>query len=718
MARSETAFSESWYRVADQNIRLRTGVSARRQSYRGERWFVIENQFNNQFFRLRPVAYEFVARLSRNRTVEEVWEECLEIFPEEAPGQEEVIRLLAQLYHANLLEYDVANDARQLFERFKKRRTKEVKARFTNIMFMRFPLLNPDRFLVRTMPFVGWLVGKLGVIIWLLVVGLAFKVAIDNFPALLDQGQSVLAPGNLLMLYIAMAVTKTLHEFGHAYCCRKYGGEVHVMGIMLLIFSPIPYMDASSSWGFRSKWRRVQVGAAGMIVEIFVAAIAVFIWANTGSGTLHNLAYNMIFVASVSTILFNVNPLLRFDGYYILSDLLEIPNLHQRAAQQLKYVFKRLVFGLKHLRRPTQGRRQATWIGLFGILSNIYRIVVFAGIILFVADRFLILGLIMAVVCITGWIVVPLSKFVVYLASSSELDRNRTRAICATFLFFGGIFAFFQFVPFPSHFRAPGIVQAVDRSQLAVAVPGTIAELLVSDGDLVVPGQPIVRLENSELAFELAAAEAKYSELEARLLRAMQRETADLAALRSAQSAAAKRVARARSDIDHLTVRAGQPGIWIAPGIGDSVGRWLTRGTAIGMVIDPSDYEFTATVVQSEVDRLFAMRVPDADIRLRGRADEVLPIGSLNIIPGEQRMLASPVLGWLAGGEIQTDVTDPEGRVAAEPFFEVHAEIVTRDGLTLFHGRSGKIRFHIGSQPLLPRWVRSLRQLLQKRYKW
>jgi len=153
-------------------------------------------------------------------------------------------------------------------------------------------------------------------------------VAIDHAPGLKEQGQSVLAPDNLVLLYVGLILAKAVHEFGHAMACRRFGGEVHVMGIMFMVFTPMPYVDVTSAWAFRSRWQRILVGGAGMLTELFLAALATFIWANTGAGTLHSLTYNMMFVASVSTVLFNANPLMRFDGYYILADLLDIPNLY------------------------------------------------------------------------------------------------------------------------------------------------------------------------------------------------------------------------------------------------------------------------------------------------------------------------------------------------------------------------------------------------------
>src|SRR5579863_1269646 len=204
MADASRTFSESWYRVANQRVCLRPAVKVRRQNFRGERWIVLENPFSNQYFRLRPAAYEFVSRLRPDRTVEGVWQQCLARFPDEAPGQEAVFQLLSQLYFANLLQYDLAADSAQLFERYKKRQQREIGFRFLNIMFMRFPLLDPDRFLVRTLPVVGKLISPFGALLWLVVVGLGVSVVAGNFEALREQGQGILAANNLLLLYLGM----------------------------------------------------------------------------------------------------------------------------------------------------------------------------------------------------------------------------------------------------------------------------------------------------------------------------------------------------------------------------------------------------------------------------------------------------------------------------------------------------------------------------------
>ena len=716
MAEPTQTFSESWYRIASQRLSLRAGINARRQNFRGQRWIILENPFSNQFFRLQPAAYEFVARLRPDRTVEEVWKECMERFPDSAPGQEQVIQLLSQLYHANLLQYEVASDSAQLFERYQRTKQRELRSKLTNIMFMRFPLIDPDEFLNKTMSTIGKLISPLGALIWLVVVGWGVKVAFDNWSALMDQSNGVLAPQNLPLLYAGLVIIKTLHEFGHAYFCKKFGGEVHVMGILLMIFTPTPYMDATSSWGFRERWKRILVGSAGMIVEVFVAAIAIFIWAQSKPGVIQNLAYNMVFIASVSTVLFNLIPLLRFDGYYILSDLLDIPNLSQRSMGQLKYLIERYAFGLKKVVSPAVSRSEAWWLGTFGISSLVYRVFIFGSILLFVADRLLLIGIIMAAVCAISWIVVPIVKTIQYLASDPKLERRRYRAVGVTCSFVAVVFILLGVIPFPQHFRAPGVLEAEQWSQVVNDAPGFLAKVETLPGVAVKEGQPLITFRNPDLELELAAAKASFAETEARLLQAMRYETANLKPLQSRMETVHKRIARVEQDLQRLTVRARQDGLWIAPQLEEGVGRWIPRGTGLGLIVDPAAFEFVASVAQEDVDALFARPLETAEIRLHGQAGETLLASNVRKIPGEQRILPSPALGWAGGGEIPVSSTDPGGQKAAEPFFEVRADVAAIPEVGLFHGRAGKARFDLEPNPLLQRWIRRLRQLLQKRY--
>ena len=715
MPEAPATFSESWHRIATRRVYLRPDVRIQRQRYRGERWFVLQNPLSTQYFRLRPAAYEFIARLRPGRTVQDVWQECVDRFPDEAPGQEAVLQLLAQLYYANLLHYENPADSALLFKRFEQRRQREVSARLLNLMFMRFPLLDPDQFLVRTLPVVGRLLSRAGAVLWLIVVTLGIKVVIDHFPALRIQGQGILDPANLPLLYAALILLKTLHEFGHAYFCRKFGGEVHVMGILLMIFTPVPYVDASSSWGFRERWQRVLVGAGGMIVELFVAACAAFVWAGTGPGVIHSLSYNMMYIASISTLVFNANPLLRFDGYYILSDLLEIPNLSQRANAELRRLWEHYVFGVRETAGLTHTKRERTWLIVYGIASGIYRVIVFAGVLLMVADRFLIIGLIMALVCLISWITVPIFRFLHYLAASPRLQRVRTRATLITAGLAATAVALLAVVPCPHHFRAPGVAQAIVRTDVANDVQGIVAQILAPPGATVTRGQPLLQLRNPQLELELKDARARYGETQIRLQQALSQTNADLKPLTVRLVSVSNLVSKLQADEAALTVAARHEGLWIAPRIGDSLGRLIQRGTPLGLVVDPRAFEFVATIAQTDADAVFAHQPRGGEVRFRGQADVTVGVTNWMVVPGGMEALPSAALGQQAGGEVPVSRKDP-GR-AAEPFFEIHARLTLSTNVALLHGSSGTIRFELEPEPLLSRWFRWLQQLLQRRYK-
>jgi putative peptide zinc metalloprotease protein len=714
MAGSSRMYSEHWYRVANQRVALRPGVHTRRQRFRGETWRVLYDPFAHNFYRLRPAAYAFVARLSPDRTVEEVWTECLEEMPGEAPGQGEVIQLLAQLYLSNLLQLDLPPDARQFFERYRKRKQKEKASYLSYIMFARFPLYDPDDLLNRIKPYIRMLFSRIGFAIWLAVVLGAVKMAIDNAGLLADQSQGVLAPGNLFMLYVSLVFIKALHEFGHAFACKRYGGEVHVMGIMLMIFTPIPYVDATASWAFRRRRKRILVACSGMIVELFVAAIAMFIWANTGPGTLNALCYNLMFIASVSTVLFNANPLLRYDGYYILSDLLDIPNLSQRAQQQLRTWAQRRILGRKSAVSPAQTRNEAVTLGVYGVLSGLYRVVVFGGIILFVSKRFLLAGIVMAAICIVSWLLVPIFKFIHYLITDPSLERNRLRAISVSAglaLLFGLLIGV---VPFPSSFVSPGVLLSDRMTEVPARSDGQIEMMQTPSGTIVSAGRQLVRLQDNEWPFRWQDELALKKHTLALRRRALKEGGADLSVIDEHLALMDRRLARLQTDRQQLQVTAPADGLWVAGALDELKGMPVQRGGVLGYVLDPDAFISVAVISQDEARWLFdESGIRRGRLRLKGSAQAPLELLDWQMIPAEQRRLPSPALGWQGGGEVAVSGRDENGVTALRSFFEVRARVDAQgQDLALMHGRTGRIRFRIAPEPLWRQAYRRIRQIL------
>lgn len=716
MAGEPSMFSESWHRIAGQRALLRPSVEIRRQKYRGELWYVVSDTFTNTFYRIRPGARRFLLHLTDRLTVEEAWRRCLREDPTEAPGQSEVLQLLAQLHHASLLQGDLPPDSRRLFERLRQHRQAQVKSTLASVLYLRLPLWNPDRFLQKLVPLVRPVFTPLGLAVWLLFILWGGKMAIDHREQLFARGQDVLAPGNLALLFAAFFVTKFLHEFGHAFACRVFGRGVHTMGIMLLVFSPVPYVDVTSAWALRDRWQRVWIGAAGMYVELFIATLAVFVWAHTGAGLLNSLAYNIIFVASVSTLLFNLNPLLRFDGYYILSDLTDAPNLHQRSRTQLISWAERLLFGLKQVATPAATRTEAAYLGLFGISSTIYRLMVFTLIILFVADKFFGLGLIAAVVGGFTLLILPVYQYIRYLAREPRLIRRRPRAIAVTAIGLALVVGFLAFYPWPNHTYAPGMLQARQEARVLTQADGNIASLVVESGQQVHAGDLLIRMTNPELELQLTSAEAQVRQ--ARLQENVAREHggSSLRVLQRRREAAEAELADLQHRHRDLELRAPLSGIWVSPRAHDLVGELTARGRLVGQIIQPADFEFVAVIAQDDSARLFAHPDAPAEIRLPGQAGLPVTVSRVQLVPGRQNVLPTPALGWNAGGPIKVQSNDSGSFVTTEPYFMGIAQVLNRQGVSLLHGQIGYIRFTTGTEPLLSQGWRRFRQLLQQRY--
>ena len=210
---------------------------------------------------------------------------------------------------------------------------------------------------------------------------------------------------------------------GHAAACKAMGGRSTEIGILMIAaVLPLPYCDATTAWRFPETWRRVLVSLAGMMVELFIASAAAMVWVSTDAGTLHAVAYRTMLLAGVTTIFFNINPLLRYDGYYILSDLLGIPNLAAKSRELWIYLVERFAYGLHGLRPPVvRGAGEVWLLAIYGVLSVPYRVFITISILLMIMTRYAELGVALAIIFGIAWLIWPLLKGVGYLASSPKL---------------------------------------------------------------------------------------------------------------------------------------------------------------------------------------------------------------------------------------------------------------------------------------------------------
>lgn len=606
MSNLRPTFHESWYRVADLRARLRSSTQISRQHYRGERWYVVRDPAGNQYHRLSSAAYRFVGLLDGSRTVSEAWDTAGGVLADDAPTQPEVVQILSQLHAANLLEADITADAGVLLRRHKQMMKRRVQGRLMNVLFPRIPLWDLDKFLVRWMPVMRIFLSKFGAILWLTMIIAGVAALVPEWPRLKTAAGNAIEPGNWPWLWATFCIIKLIHELGHAFSCRRFGGEVHELGIMFLVFVPAPYVDASSAWSLPSKWQRMFVGMGGMIFELFVAAICAFIWKYTDPTTLvSKLAYNTMFIASVTTLLFNANPLLRYDGYYILSDLLEIPNLRQKSMEYSMGLLKRHVFRIKSpIPLPPPGQR--VWLFLYAVSSGIYRVFVGVMIILVVSNQVPVLGILMAMGGVITWLVVPVAKVLNYLLLQPELHRKRGRAIVFSAAVAAALVVLIGLIKFPMRFETSAYVEPEAKQTRRARTPGFVESILVKDGEHVRKGQTLLVCSDKELETRIKKTQADIDMLSAQIQMTRVMDQGDRNAKEIERRARQRDLEMYNRQFADLTVQAPFDGYVVAPMLHELAGKFLHQGEDILTVIQYDPLVVRATVEQGDSALLFS----------------------------------------------------------------------------------------------------------------
>ncbi len=707
---SAAPFSDVWPRIAALVVRLRAHLEFHRHRYRGELWYVLGDPSGDRYHRFTPRTYQFLQRFDGEQSVADVWADACAELGDDAPTQGEVIALLSQLHLADALAGDQSPDVQEVFQRYETQRKRKFVGKLMSPMFLQFPLLDPEQFLRRTLPRVRWVFGRGGLILWCLVVFFGLGLGAVNFTGLAtDFAGRVFATQNLVVLWLVYPIVKVLHEFGHAYAVKRYGGEVHELGVLLMVFIPLPYVDASSASAFPDKRERIVVGAAGMIVELFLAGIAMIVWVNVEDGLVRAVAYNMVLIAGVSTILFNGNPLLRYDGYYILADVVEIPNLRQRANGYLIWMAERYLCRNDAAPRPASTRGERRWFLGFGVLSFCYRILVLGGIVLLISSKFFFAGVLLAVWSVVTWIGLPLVRGLTFLLASPRLHAVRARGIattCITLLALGlGLFA----VPMPRNTTVEGVVWVPEGSVVRAEAAGFVDAMLVSDGETVTAGQELLRCSDSELVARRDAAAARLRELEARYHGAQTTDRVAAAQLRDQLTEISEELAHLERQIADLVIVAPRSGKLVVVLAERFEGLYLERGQPIGQVLDFEELTVRVVVPQDAAD-LVRAGTRRASVRLVHAPEEAVEAELVRQVPLGRERLPSNALGSYGGGDIVVDPREASGDVALEPLFEFELALIEAPAIRQVGGRV-YARFEHDWSPYGPRIYRELRQL-------
>ena len=702
--------SNSWYRVAALKPKLRSHARLHRHRYRGEVWYLLQDPVSNRVHRFTPSARLLIAAMDGKRSVENLWELANKRLGEEAPTQDEIITLLGQLHAADLLQSDVTPDASEVFDRGERQEKALRRRSLVNPMAIRIPLWDPDAFLNRINPFIHLLWSRWGALAWLVMVLPALILIPPHWAELTNNfSDRVLAVNNLMLLWLVFPVIKALHELGHATSTKAGGGEVHDMGIILLVLIPVPYVEASAAIAFKSKYERAIVGAAGMLVELFIAAIAFYLWLMVEPGAGRAILFNIMLVAGVSTLIFNGNPLLRYDAYYILSDLIEMPNLAKRSLSYWEYVAKRHVFGMHDTDPPQATQTERAWFLFYGVASAIYRVLVTVTIAIFIAGEFFVIGVILAIWAVTAMAVVPLVKGVQQILESASVQKYRQRVISATVGIVAALVLLLVIVPMPFRSNAEGVIWLPEQAMVRAGTNGFVTQLLITPGTRVVKGEALVKSHDPTLEAQLRLSEAKVAELEATYAAQFVADRAKASIVREQMESEKAALARIRERADALVAHAATDGVFVAPQAADMPGRYYRKGDLLGYVVEKGSSLARVVVAQDDVD---LVRLATTAVRVRDvHRPEIVAKGRImREVPAGDEYLPSFALSTEGGGKISTDPRDQKRAKSLQRMFQFDIELLGNADPAFF-GERVYVRFDHKMEPLARQWYRSIRLL-------
>lgn len=700
-----------WSNVGSTCPQRMSGVHYQDRMVRGEPWLFVYSEITGQSVRINALARQLVRNLDGRTCVEDLLQQL--DADVDAHERESIAHVLSTLEHHGLVSMN-RHSSDRLQHRLAKETVNPAWHNWRNPLAIRFPLVDPDRWLVRLAEFTQGIPGRRVLRIALWLIGLALLTSLFNGRELIAQlAHLARTPQHWWQLLVVYPVLKFLHEMSHGLMVKRFGGAVHEMGITLLVLMPVPYVDASDTWCFASRRQRVLVSAAGMLAEGVIAAIGLFVWLLVEPGTLRDMGFAFALTGSISTLMFNANPLLKFDGYHILQDLVDMPNLGPRASRYLHYLLRRYLLGIQTARSPVSALHERRWLMAYGIGAMVYRWIITLGIALYLATRFPTAGMLLALFALYQLAARPMLKAMDYLLNTQELADRRPQALglsgALASLLLGAVFL----LPIPTNTRAQGVVSVPRQAQLFAPQSGEIVRLLVAEGESVSSDQVILTLRSPELETKLSVLR---SELEATILRhnaAVVEDTSAVPALWQDIQSKRQAVRALSHQVDELTVRAGSAGLVSLDSTRARTGQYVRAGMSLGHIVSPGGVRIEAVVGQSSIARVEA-GVRSVQVRLAERFAEPHEGTLVRQTPAGNRRLPSQALAGKGIGGIAVASTHDNQWETVEPVF--HLEVALPPGIPTT-GIGGRAYITLSHQPesLGNRTLRTLRQLLLDR---
>lgn len=712
--------------LSNTRLLLRDDLTFHLQEYQGEPCYLIEDELNSKFYRLGISEYNLVSSLDGKITVGQAIAHNAAQMGGQAIKEQDAVTVCKWLIDTGLASTGASRSSGRLIESRQDRDGKKQLAQL-NPLTPKFPLFNPDRILWKLNVALGWLFSAASFFVWAAVVATGMFQIWSNWDMVISDGWTVFSADNWLWFGVTWIGLKLIHEIAHGIACKRFDGEVRQAGIVMILLIPLPFVDVTSSWRFRSKWRRIFVAAAGMYAEIFIAAVAAIVWSYADIGPLKQQAFNIMLAGSLTTLLFNANPLMRFDGYYMLSDWLEMPNLGTHGQQWSKWLGKKFYLGME-MKQPSWPEGKSWIVGTYAVLALAWKVLICIGLSL-AAERLIFgAGIALAILSICFWVVWPVLKLLKFVYIGPEIGQqpNPVRftaltAACVATLWAGG-----NFMPWYAQVVAPAVVEFQEEADVRPTTGGFVAEVFVSPNEVVQSGQVLAMMENRELETDIRHL---VIERQLTIARARQyRDGEDLAAFdieRESLASIETRLANRIQELRDLEIIAPRDGIVVADDLDSMQNTFVSAGAKFCSVASNERKEIHGLIAQENFETFKAHEGQKVLVRVWGSGRSIsATLKQVN--PRASVQLANAALASTAGGplpvryrpENQADQQSPIELV--EPHFLAIVELDEVESLSFLAGQRARISFpavqgsigEVASQRIW-KWIQQQRNLMR-----
>ncbi len=712
-------------------VRLRQDLQVSPHKYEGKTFYVVKDPVALRYYRFKEHERFLLDYMDGARTLDDAQKAFELRFRPERLTLEDLEAFTSQLLQAGLAQNENAGAGKQLYTRYKKRRNRKIMQSFMNVLYVKIPVFDPDRILEKMKPFFGFIFTKTFLFISIMIMLSAVMLVATHWTTFISKMPAYhefFTLKTVGYLWLALGLVKIIHEFGHGLACKTFGGEVHEMGLLFLVFSPCMYCNVSDAWTLPSKWQRIVISAAGIYVELLIASIATFVWWSTDHGTfINNMCMSLMVVCSVSTFVFNANPLMRFDGYYVLADWLEIPNLREKANKYLGELVQEQCLGIEIPPQPYMTMNRKILFVSFAVISWLYRWLITFSVLAFMYTflepyKLGSISYLFGSISLGAMIGMPLYKLGKSIHRRGRLPDMKPVRVIISAIVTVVLLSTIMLIPLPMRVKATTLIMPDPQYSRAVVVEDEgnfLAELLVQDGEKVTAGQPLARFDNVELNIKYQITLDEIPQVKKQIQSLIQQQQSSGGRV----GPLAQQLVKAQGDLhklehnqqmlrkqlERLILRAPIDGTVMKLVPKEQLGNQIPRGAEVCNIGDPDKLRAIFLVEPSDKDLI--SENDEALIRIHGRGYNYWK-GHITSIANKETAEIPNQLSTKYGGDVPTETKQVEGeqRQVERPqsqHFMVTVEMDQHDS-AIHPGVMGRVKVLIPPRTLAWRFYRYL----------